>query len=76
MAPPKKIITSAVQNKWYRVVSDGILGANQPEEGDAAPHQFQVLKGNVSGADLIAAGVDIAWQIKIGYLEELGYAPS
>jgi len=71
-----KVITKQVQAKYYEVLNDGILGAVQPAEGEAAPHQFNVLKGRVTGADLIAAGVDINWQIKIGNLEELGYVPN
>jgi hypothetical protein len=76
MAPPKKVITSQAQSKIYQVINDGILGASQPSEGEAAPHQWQVLKGQVTGADLVAAGVDIAWQISIGNLQELGYVPT
>jgi hypothetical protein len=73
---PQKAITKSVQSKIYLVLNDGILGAVQPAEGEATPSQFSVLKGQVTGADLVAAGVDIAWQIKIGNLEELGYVPS
>ena len=74
MAAPKKIVPSRIASKYYEVLSDGILGAMQPSEGEATPNQFHVLKGRVSGADLIAAGVDIEWQLKIGYIEELGYS--
>ncbi len=74
MAPVKK--SSQFQSKLYVVLNDGILGATQPDQGEAAPHQFHVLKGQVTGADLIAAQVDVEWQLKIGNLEELGYVPS
>jgi hypothetical protein len=65
-----------ISAKYYTVLVDAILGAHQPEDAEAQPHQWRVLKGNVTGADLIAAGVDIGWQLRIGALEELGYAPS
>ena len=67
---------SVVKSKIYMVLNDGILGAKQPESSEAAPHQFALLKGQVTGADLIAAGVDIEWQLSIHNLEELGYVPS
>lgn len=65
-----------VQVKYYRVMVDAILGADQPAEGEASPFQFRPIKDEfVTSADLIAAGVDIAWQLKVGALEELGYVP-
>lgn len=72
MAAKKK----EVQVKYYRVMVDAILGADQPADGEASPYQFRPLRDEfVSSADLIAAQVDIAWQLKIGALEELGYIP-
>ncbi len=70
MAPIKK---TQAQSKLYQVLNDGILGAVQSTDAEALPHQYNVLKGQVTSADLVAAGVDINWQLQIGNLEELGY---
>jgi hypothetical protein len=73
MAAQKKVITRAVEAKHYQVVVDSILaGTNGPEE--ARPDQLKPLKGVVSGADLVAAGCDIEWLLRVGSIEELGYA--
>lgn len=71
----KKKVTATDREKWYQVTNDGILGAHQPETGEAAPHQFAVLKDVVSHKQLVDAGVDVAFQLKIGVLEPLGYVP-
>lgn len=65
-----------IQEKYYRVMVDAILGADQPADGEAPPQNFRPLKNEfVTSSELIAAGVDIKWQLRTGALEELGYVP-
>lgn len=73
MAAQKK---QKIEEKYYRVMVDAILGADQPSDGEAPPQNFRPLKNEfVTSSELIAAGVDVKWQLKIGALEELGYIP-
>lgn len=69
-----KVIKPQAQSKMYAVLVDAILGCTE-HVNEAQPNNYRVLQGNVSEADLVAAGVDIAWQLKIGAIEELGFIP-
>lgn len=71
MAPQKK----AIQQKYYQVVNDGILGS-LINDREAAPHEIKTLvPGVYSSADLKSANIDIAWHLKIGTIIELDYVP-
>lgn len=55
--------------RHYRVLTEAITGASpKVEEGN-----ISTLSGIVTDADLDAAGVDKAWLLKIGSIEDLGY---
>jgi hypothetical protein len=75
MAPAKKVVTPEVQAKYYNVLVDAILGGVNGD-AEARPEQYRILKGQVSGADLVAAGADIEWLLRSGQIEELGWAPA
>lgn len=65
-----------VQEKYYLVNVDHILGADQPAEGEATPFQFRPIKGGyVSSAELQAANCDVGWLLRIGAITEVGYVP-
>lgn len=64
-----------VQDKYYEVLVDQILGSTT-SEGEGNPSTFKPLSGRVTSADLKAAHCDIAWLLKTEQIVELGYAPS
>lgn len=55
--------------RHYRVLTEAITGAS-PKVEEA---NISTLTGIVTDADLDAAGVDKAWLLKIGSIEDLGY---
>lgn len=63
-----------VQNKYYEVLVDAILGSTI-NDGESQPNNWRNLKGVVSSADLIAAGADIAWLLKTDQIQETRYVP-
>ena len=69
MARPKKVITLDISAKYYEVLTDGILGSIE-HINESTPQQLKVLKGRVTGADLVAAGCDIEWLVSTGQITE------
>lgn len=53
----------------YRVLNDGIIAGDEQQALG-----INVLTGLVTRGDIENAGADFAWLLKIGALEEVGYA--
>lgn len=70
----KKAITREVRESLYQINTDGILGAKPRADGENIPSDYAVLRGQVTGADLVAAGVDIEWLLNTGQITKLGFS--